>query len=228
MFAQWQKEYYSEPFYLACQILAIILGIIYQRKNKVGQFFLLFILVDFTVLNLLFYLDYFSGIERKAYSKSVGILNSFCFLSEFLAYNYFFLQTLQNNKIKEFLKISRVVFIMLVILHLSNAFVFNIRPSKTMYYLGAIEYLFLVIPCFTYYYELFTIPSLKNLFQRPSFWITSGIFMISLLSMPYYTITSYLANSESQYYNSLNAILFIIPLGFTFLFYQKPLPAKPN
>jgi hypothetical protein len=226
MFAQWQKEYYSEPFYLACQILAIILGLVYQRKNKVGQFFILFILVDFTVLNLLFYLDYFSGIERKSYSKSVGIFNSFCFLSEFLAYYYFFLQTLQNNKIKRFLKISRVVFIMLVILHLSNAFVFNIRPSKTMYYLGAIEYLFLIIPCFTYYYELFTIRSLKNLFQRPSFWITSGIFFISFLSIPYYTITSYLAYSESQYFNFLNVALFILPLSLTFLFLSKAFTLK--
>jgi hypothetical protein len=226
MFAHWQKEYYSEPFYLACQILAIVLGLMYQRKNKVRQFFLLFILVDFTVLNLLFYLDYFSGIERKVYNKSVCMFNSFCYLSEFLAYYYFFLHTLKNDRIKAFLRITGIVFILMVILHWSNVFIFNIRPAKTMYYLGAIEYLFFLAPCLVYFYELFTIRSLQNLFQRPLFWITTGIFFISLLSIPYYTISSYLDSYQSQYFNSLNVILFILPLGFTFLFLSKAFSLK--
>jgi hypothetical protein len=228
MFAQWQKEYYSEPFYLACQILAIALGLLYQRKNKVGQFFLLFILIDFTVLNLLFYLDYFSGIEKKIYNRLVGIFNSLCFLSEFLAYYYFFLQTLHSKKVKSALKIMRVVFVILVFIYLLNVFIFKVRPTTTMYYLGAMEYLFLLFPCLVYFYELFTLPSLQNLLQRPSFWITSGIFFVSFISIPYYTIISYIDYHRSQYTYPLNAALFILPLGITFLFYQKPLSAKPN
>jgi hypothetical protein len=226
MFAQWQKEYYSEPFYLACQILVIVLGITYQLKSKVGQFFILFALVDFTVLNLLFYLDYFSAMNKVTYYKTVGILNSFCFLSEFLAYYYFFLQTLQSKKAKSVLRILRIGFIALTLFYLLNAFIFNIRTTTVMYYLGAIEYLFLLIPCLVYFYELFTIPSLQNLLQRPSFWIASGIFFISFISIPYYTIASYLFYSELQYTSPLNAALFILPLGITFLFLSKAFTLK--
>jgi hypothetical protein len=226
MFDRWQKEYYSEPFYLACQILAIILGLIYQRKNKVGQFFILFILIDFTVLNLLFYLDYFSGINKKIYNEIVGVLNSLCFLSEFLAYYYFFRQTLHSKKAKTVLKIMRIVFVLLALLYLFNAFIFKIRPITTMYYLGAMEYLFLLFPCLVYFYELFTLPSLQNLLQRPSFWITSGIFFISFLSIPYYTIISYIDYHRSQYTYPLNAALFILPLGITFLFLSKAFACK--
>jgi hypothetical protein len=226
MFEHWQKEYYSEPFYLACQILAIVLGFTYQRKSKVGRFFILYAIFDFLMLNLLLYLDYFSGIEKSTYRKATNVINSLCFLAEFLAFCYFFTQTLQNKKIYGVLKSIRIAFILLLLFYLVNAFVFNVRPSTTLFYLGAIGYLFLLIPSFTYYYELFTKPSSQNLFKRPSFWITSGIFFISFLSIPYYTIASYLGNVNYQYSNSLGIILFTIPYGIRFLFLSKAFTLK--
>ncbi len=95
-----------------------------------------------------------------------------------------------------------------------------------MYYLGVIEFFFLIVPCVFYFAELFSKPSAKSLFQRPSFWITTGIFFYTFISIPYYFIIEYLLKSNYHYYYEFNVIFFAIPYGITFLFLSKAFTLK--
>jgi hypothetical protein len=228
MFEGWHKEYYGDPFMFICELIAIVLGLVYQRKNKAGQFFIWYTVLDISILVFNNYFKYFSGHTNKEFSNSLTVTNSFSFLGEILAYYFFFQLTLQNRLIKQWISILRVIFIIVALVHLLNTTVFHVSIAsiRNMYYLGAIEFFFLIIPCFFYFAELFSKPSEKALFQRPSFWITTGIFFYTFFSIPYYFIVDYLSKSEYQYYYELSVALFSIPYGITFLFLSKAFLCK--
>jgi hypothetical protein len=227
MLESWHRKYYDSPFMFVCELLAIILGLIYQRKNKIGQFFICYTIIDILILILNNYLMNFSNLTKKEFSDSLLITNTISFLGELLAFLFFFQLTLQSKLIKRLIPFLRGIFILLALLHLLNLFIFH-RPisGNDMNYLGAIEFFFLIIPCFFYFAELFSKPSPVSLFRRPSFWITTGIFFYTFVSIPYYFIVEYLSKSGYQYYYELSVLLFSIPYGITFLFLSKAFTLK--
>jgi hypothetical protein len=228
MFDGWHERYYDDLFMFVCELTAIILGLIYHRKNRVGQFFIFYVVIDISLLVYNNYYQYFSGRTSKEFSNSLLITNSFSFLGEILAYLFFFQHSLENIVIKRLIPIFRVSFIILVFFHLLNVLLLHIPISgvRDMYYLGAIEFFFLIIPCLFYFAELFSRPSAKNLFQRPSFWITTGIVFYTFISIPYYFITDYLLKSNYKYEIEFAVLFFSLPYGITFLFLSKAFLCK--
>jgi hypothetical protein len=227
MFENWNTRYYDSPFMFLCELTAIILGLIYQRKNKIGQFFICYTITDILILILNNYLMNFSSLTKKEFNDSLLITNTFSFLGEILAFLFFFQLTLQNKLINRLIPFLRSIFVLLAVLHLLNLFIFH-RPitENDMNYLGVIEFFLLIVPCLFYFAELFSKPSLISLFRRPSFWITTGIFFYTFFSTPYYFIIEYLAKSDYRYYYELSVIFFAIPYGITFLCLSKAFTLK--
>jgi hypothetical protein len=228
MFNRWHERYYDEPFMFVCELAAIILGIIYQRKNRIGQFFICYAIIDVSMLIITEYLKYFSTQTNQEFHFSTYIVNSISFLCELLAYYFFFQQVLRNSLIKKTIYLLRVIFVSLALFHLLNLTLFHVQITGKgdTYYLGVIEFFFLIIPSLFYFMELFTKPSAKGLFQRPSFWITTGIFFYTFVSIPYYFIIQYLDSSKYQFSTELIALLFSLPYGITFLFLSKAFLCK--
>ncbi len=227
MFESWHERYYDEPFMFVCELTAIILGLIFQRKSRVGQFFIFYAILDILILVFDIYLSSFSRLTGKEFNNSLLISNCFSFLGEIIAYFFFFELTLKNKLIKQSISVLRVIFIILVVAHLLNVFVLH-RPitGNDMYYLGVVELLFLIVPCLFYFAELFSKPSVKGLFQRPSFWITTGVFFYAFISIPMYFIIDYLLKSKYQYYDEITWLLFSFPFGISFLFLSKAFTLK--
>ncbi len=228
MFDGWHKGYYDEPFMFVCEVTAIILGLIYQRKNRVGQLFIFYIAFDITVLILDQYIVYFSNFTKTESHLFVHITNSMVFICELLAYFFFFRKTLQSRSIKKTIPVLGVFFITLTSFYLLHTIIYRVPKMGfiDMNYLGVIEFIFLIIPCIFYFSELFTKPSERKLLRRPSFWIATGIFFYSFISIPFFFINNYLAESEYEYRNELGALLFCLPFGISFLFLAKAFTLK--
>jgi hypothetical protein len=228
MFAQWQKVYYGDPFMFVCELTAIVLGIIYQRKNRIGQFFILYTVFDISVLILDEYIANFSNFTRIENSFFIYISNSLVFVFELLVYFFFFQKTIQNSLIKKIMPVLGLIFIALTSIYLLHTIIY--RELKMgfidMNYLGVIEFFFLIVPCIFYFAELFTKQSEKKLLQRPSFWIATGIFFYSFISIPFFFINDYLATSKYEYRYELVALLFCLPFGISFLFLSKAFTLK--
>jgi hypothetical protein len=120
MFEYWHKTYYWDIFMFVCELTAIIIGLIYQRKNRIGQFFIYYILLDISLLMFDIYLYSFPGLRGKEYSYTLRITNTFSYLGELLAYFFFFQRTLKNKLVIQLIPILRVIFILLAALHLLN------------------------------------------------------------------------------------------------------------
>jgi hypothetical protein len=228
MFDRWQKVYYGDPFMFVCELTAIVLGIIYQRKNRIGQFFILYTIIDITVLISDQYITNFSNFTVKENNFFVYISNSVVFVFELLAYSFFFQKTLQSGLIKKVIPALGIFFIGLTAFYLLHIVIYRVPKMGLldMHYLGVIEFFFLIVPCVFYFSELFTKQSEKKLLKRPSFWITTGIFFYSFVSIPLYFIADYLSKSKYQYMDELNALLFCLPFGISFLFLSKAFTCK--
>jgi hypothetical protein len=228
MLTDWHRGYYQNPFMFICELTAIILGIIYQRKSRIGQFFICYTIIDISILIFMEYLYYFSKISNIGYGMYSRSLNSISYLCELLAYFFFFQQAIQNILIRKIIPILRIVFIGLTLFNILNTLVFNfpITGKTDIYFLGTIEFSFLIIPCLFYFIELFAKPSSESLFQRPSFWVTTGIFFYTFISIPFYFILQYLFNYKYQFAEELAALLFSLPFGITFLFLSKAFLCK--
>jgi hypothetical protein len=228
MFDRWHKQYYGEPFMFVCELTAIIIGLMYQRNNKLGQFFIFYIIFDIIILILDEYFANFSNFTKKENSLFVYVSNSVVFVIELLAYFFFFQKTLQSRLIKKIIPALSLFFIMLTSLYLLHTIIY--RELKMgfidMNYLGVIEFFFLIVPCIFFFSELFTNPSEKRLLQRPSFWIATGIFFYSFISIPFFFINDYLAKSKYEYRYELVALLFCLPFGISFLFLSKAFSCK--
>lgn len=228
MLEDWNERYYDVPFMFVCEASAIILGLIYQRKNRIGQFFICYTIIDISILIFMEYIYFFTDVNKEQRKFIEYNSNSISFLCELLAYYFFFQQVIRNSLIKKIIYVLRIIFISLTIFHLLNLtlFHFQITGKNDTYYLGIIEFFFLIIPCLFYFTELFTKPSAKNLFQRPSFWITTGIFFYTFISIPYYLIIQYLDSTKYQFSTELIVLLFSLPFGISFLFLSKAFLCK--
>jgi hypothetical protein len=212
-----ENGYYADFIMQLFEIIAIISGVILVRKDKLGVFFLAYLVFDLSVSFGVTYIKVFSSATTYEIAVIIKITNTLIALLELCVYFYFFLNILANPTMLKTIKILRVVFISLISLSIAIHSVFFIE--KYSYIANAIwttEFLFLLPPCLAYFYELLKRDSLVNLYQRPSFWIVTGIFFYSATSIPYYTISHFLINQYNWRFTSL--LFFSVPFTINFIF----------
>lgn len=204
------------------EFLAIVIGIIYVRKQKIGLFFLFYLGFDFLVLNVDIFLISFLERTDKLTSEFVVISNSLISAVELFIYNYFFYKVIQNKRIRFVLKFTSFSFTLFLLLTLLNVHFGQLwNKGYSTQILSSIGFIFLLIPCTVYYFEIMNKKSGVNLFDRPSFWITSGIFFYAVISIPYYLVDMYFLRNRYEYSTALSIALFIIPFSINFLFLIK-------
>jgi hypothetical protein len=225
LFDAWTTEgRFGEPIMTISEVLALTICSLYSLKTKFGRAFFFYILFDFTIGIWDYYLMYFSSMPIKTKADFISISNICVAAVELFTYYYFFLHNLQNLVIKGIIKYLLIAFVLIVI----TLITFVREPSyrRATGFIGAIEFLFLLLPCITYYFELFSVKTSEDLLRRPSFWITTGIFFYSVISIPYYLIDDFLQVTKYHFRNQLTAFMFYIPFSFNFLFLSKAFLCK--
>jgi hypothetical protein len=226
---RWKEGFYSEPFYACCELLALAIGCYHYKKNKIGKFFLLYITFDLLILIFQNYVLYFSSFPKFISGKIVNATNDLVCLVELLVYYYFFRLVIRSKAVIKLIKLLRVIFFFLFFIYaLAFLLTFQQSAQPMAYPLGVVEFIFLIIPCFRYFVELFIITPSLDLFKKPSFWITTGIFFYSAISIPLYSVIEYLLVNNYRYYISATMILFSLPFGINFLFLSKSFMCKKN
>ena len=204
------------------EFASIAIGIIYVRFQKFGLLFLLYLLIDFSFFNVATYLQYFSNAtlgEVKTFTNNTNILISFV---ELVIYYYYFKIILTSKRTKLTMSILCISFTTLVVLYLTNRLSFpGVSKTYLSYGISAIGLTFLTLPCISYYFQLLRTNSEIDLFNKPSFWIVSGIFFYSILSIPYYLLDNFFNTNKSNYRIMLSAILYYLPFTMNFIFLSK-------
>jgi hypothetical protein len=224
---QLESNYYSELVMLCTELTALIIGLLYIRKDKAGQFFIAYIAFDFCILLADFFFTTSTGISKKFTSGFINTTNTLIAFIELLVYFQLFLKILDSQKIKKILAVLTVIYCAIIIIFLSTKFSFiTSRYNYISNITGTIEFVFLLIPCIYYFLQLFKTNSPLPLTDRPSFWIVIGIFLYSLISIPYYLLYSYIVNSHLELRQIFNACLYYIPFTANFIFLIKAFLCK--
>jgi hypothetical protein len=209
----WRANFFTESILIAAFIFCFIIGLLYHYNEKERIFFLAYFFIGvilFVVANPIDFLRILTGKKLVIFSE---ISNTIFELVEFIAFYYFFKKCFQNKKIK---KISKIFLICLCIF-IAAFFTGLIFPDYTIenirnhsLFINVIEFFFLAVMCLTYFYELLTgIPKI-NLFQRPSFFITTSTFFYSVLSIPFFMIAWDIRKIEKSFYFILFSCHYIV------------------
>lgn len=223
-----QKAYLTQPIMLVAQLTAVITGLLFAPNKKITKYFLFYISFDLLILLVNWVLQ-LSYATRKETGMFVNITNVLIGLVELYVYNYFFKHVLNHNWIKVWIKYSFQFYSLITALHCILIFSsITINNSYIAYLVGALEFILLIPPCLLYYYELLNSTPDSILTKRPSFWIVTGIFFLSLISIPYYLLTTYITTIKHEFRNLFEAAFFYTPLIINFIFLTKAFSCKKS
>ncbi len=209
------------------ELATLIIGLLYVRKEKSGRLFIAYIAFDFCILLAVLYMETNLRISRKFYSYFQFTSNTLVAYVELLVYFYFFKKILKGNRINILLTRLSVIYSIIIIIFLATKFGIDItRYSYIAYMTGAIEFVFMLVPCVYYFLHLFKVNSPLPLTNRPSFWIVTGIFFFSLISIPYYLLNRYFFSTQNELRYLFNAVLYFIPFTANFIFLIKAFLCK--
>lgn len=224
---KFQRYYYSEFLMFIAELAALIIGLLYVRKDKIGRFFLAYIAFELSILLTDFYFLADNRLSQKFYNYFIYTTNSLIAYVELLVYFHYFRKLLHGNRIKKILTVLTIIYSLLIIILITTKFSFiTNRYYYLAYITGAIEFVFMLVPCVYYFIQLFKTSSSFRLTERPSFWIVTGIFFFSLISIPYYLLNRYFFNSQFELRKLFNAILYYTPFTANFIFLIKAFLCK--
>jgi hypothetical protein len=216
-----QKVYYTDLLMLTTELIALIIGLLYIRKQKTGQLFIFYILFDLLILVSNLYLSSLNWNSMSTFKINfVYYSNSLISLIELSVYFYFFKEVLKNRRMLKALKIMEITYILVMIVFLTTRFQFLTGSfMNSTYTVGALEFVFLMPPCLMFFYEIINKDSAISLHERPSFWIVTGIFFYAFISIPYYLLAPNIR--QTPYFHILVSTLFNIPYSINFVFLTK-------
>ena len=221
------KYYYSMLLMFIVELTALIIAVIYVRKSKIGRFFIFYIVLDFCILIVDLYLTAIPTLISKFRNIFSNYTNPLIALTELGAYYYFFSKVLSGARVKTLMELLGLFYFILIIIFVTTKFSFlSLRFDYISYFLGVIEFLLLLPPCFVFFYQLINSRSELKLFERPSFWIVTGIFFFSIISIPYYLLDLYFADNHLKIRNILSATLYYLPFTLNFVFLIKAFLCK--
>jgi len=216
----------GEPIMTICEIIALVICTVYSIRTNIGKVFFLYISFDFLISIFDYYLMYFSDIPKYQTFAFIYISNALISAVEICVYYYFFFHVLRSVSVKRAMKFLLIAygFIFAGLMMLKDHKADSYRHISGI--IGATEFLFVLFPCLIYYFELFSIKTSEDLLKRPAFWIVTGIFFYSVVSIPYYLIYNFLQTNKYHSVTQLSMYMFYIPFSINFLFLSKAFLCK--
>jgi hypothetical protein len=209
----WRKTFFLEPFLILLLIFCLIIGLLHHHKNKERILFTIYFLSGVILFIPTAVIVSFKSLIGKQLMIYQEVGNTFFELTEFLAFYFFFKESLQNHKYQKYFRTAFCILLVSIgIFFIGLTFptykAEDIRLHSLV--INAIEFFFLFILCLTYFRKLFTDAPTKNLFKRPSFLIVTSTFFYSILMIPFFLIAADLFISEIVIYQTLFACHYIL------------------
>ena len=138
--------------------------------------------------------------------------NTFFAIIELCVFIIFFYKIIESRISKKFLLFFSAVFFISVLFFVTKVLDVNSNKSeilKASILVNIIEFSIFLIAILSYFIELFKKPPTLDLTQSPSFWISSGLFIYILVSLPLLFFSGYIWVENRVLYSLLFAIHFL-------------------
>jgi hypothetical protein len=219
LISRWQDFYYTDLLMLLVEICALIIAFRFALKDTTGKFFMFYIFSDLLILMVDMYLENNVSISGKQTSNFMYLTNTIVALAELFVYYIFFSKVLVGKKIKTTMVVLFTIFLIIELVYIFTKFRFLFPSNRFVStIIGSLEFALLIPPCFLFFWQLLNERSSIPLTKRPSFWIVTGIFFYSLISIPFYILSTYLLKHNLEFFTIASAALFYFPFTLNFVF----------
>jgi len=213
LIAYYSRDFFTEPILLLTFICSCVIGLLYNYRQKERILFVIY----FFAGALLFLLASPVEVALTVAGRNADIFNEACNttfeIAEFTAFQYFFKKSLRNEKFKKISNIFFLLFAAICVIFLA-ALGFPGYPKEAIrehsFLINVLEFFLLAFLCLAYFYELFTDAPKMNLFERPSFFITTSVFFYSVLLIPFFIIARALSKDEQSIFFVLFACHYLL------------------
>jgi len=218
-----RRIYFTDFFLLACMLIAIIACILFLKEEKYGFLFLVYSISAFTLMND----DYV-----LIFSNRAGLLEKFVLYGnlifayvELVVFSLFFRALFKSAIIKTITNTAIGLFSMALLFffvyYLPGHRIHSEITKFSDFFISS-ELLYLFGFCLTYYYNL--VRRSSDLLQQssPSFWIVTGLFIYTLIIIPFFMLDTEIRNTSRKLDDIAYAIHYIT-FGFLFLAIAKAL-----
>jgi hypothetical protein len=214
-----QRSYFTILIIFFLELSAIFLAIKNIRKQTIGKYFIFYLFFDLVILLFDFWFDASRCCPPSFRHKFISSTNLAIGLIELLVYFNYFKNVLPAIVIKRSLTAIQIMYslivgacILLILYHPAQKY------DYLSFLIGDLEFILLIPPCIFYFQEILKVESNFALFDRPSFWIVTGVFFYAAASIPFYLLKKYLDNINYEFKLGIAAAFYytpiIIHLGF--------------
>ncbi len=222
------KSYYTELILWLAELTAVTTGFIYARKQQAGRLFTGYLLFNFIVLTIDLFHAATADAEHVLADRFTIRLNVILSVVDVFIYSSFYILLLRSRAITRIIRAGAGVFIagstILVGCYYRRIDApANDTVTKLFFIAG---FLLLLLCCMAYYYEQMVFPGRQSLASRPSFWITTGMFFYTCVSLPYFLVVNYLHANNYTFINLLSALFFVLPFAVNSFFITKAFLCK--
>lgn len=214
------ETYYSEAILFIVQVIAVFAGIRLSKKYKEAIPFIIYISLDILLLTAGWFIAVV--LHYPPWAINYFELSNFGIsIIELLIYYQFFIRLFNNSTIQYYLLLIRKIYLLLVIVCLvgwvlKNDYLLNYITKLT----EVAGFIFLLIPTLFYYRHLLNNTATYSIFNRPSFWIVTGIFFYALASIPLLLIARYITR-ETEMGRIIVTALYYTPYIIHFVLLTK-------
>ena len=219
-----KNTWFTELIVFMLNIVALI--ICFKKRSTLEYFFAFYFFLNILVL-LISWSITTTNISNTTKGLIFNTLNTMITIVELFTYTIFFRQLLKPLIFKYVLLIPFCIFLAIEIMYLITKFSFLTDRYRYIYsLLNVLEFLILITPCLIYYYNLFNTDTAMGLFLRPSFWIVTGIFTFSVISIPFYLLDPLLWDIKARIREIFGVFLFQLPIIINLTFLIRGLQCK--
>ena len=201
VWSTWGNTYYVNIFVLFCQLIALTSAIANYKKQIERATLLAYIILSILLSTAHTYYTnytYLTGADNELRLIKFEEVQVFFEWIEFSAICIFFYRLYRNERTR-YLLTSFYVFFTFVIAWLfirveSGALLPEVWHLS--FFISTIEMTFLAILSLIYFYRLLKLEPVFNLFERPSFWITTGILFYSAIIVPFFLVAGYIIQTS--------------------------------
>lgn len=224
---EFASRFYTQPLLGLVELLAILIGMKFVWNDNFGKLFICYLATDLIFNFADWYMMANKSFTRKEVTTFTQHTNTIIALIELNVYYIFFRKVIIQKRVLTLLYNIALFFsvswIAISILNLQFISKNNYYGSYIFY---TIEIAFLLPPSVIYLLQILKVNSEQSLFQRPSFWISIGIFFFSTISIPCYLLLSYLLKNGKAFIPVIEAILYYTPLIINVMFITKAFLCK--
>jgi len=198
-----ENTFFLEVIVTLMAFIVLYIAIRSIKKEKLSFLFVVYSLSCITLFAGVNIQKFFFPLNASAMPVFTEILNAAFAISELSVFFIFFSKAIESKSSKKIIVSLVICFVISIIYFILKIIepkfdVIEIRKASVV--VNIVEFAALLIAILLYFIQLFTKPPTLNLIHRPSFWISSGLFIYILVSLPLLLFSEHVLIPMNIYY----------------------------